>query len=177
MNSQSKHPVNIEECARTLHEVALFSDLDHERTCSIAKLCEVIEQPRGEFVSVEGAAAHHLYILLKGEVAISRKLKLPQLEQVEAEDKILTRLDASSTPVLGEIALLGRSSRMASVRCMSDCTLYRLDASEMAKLIDADQVIGAAVYRQLAEMLHQRLDQTSADVVKLSAALVFALEG
>ncbi len=81
-----------------------------------------------------------LYILLRGEVTISKKIQLPHLEHIHGEDRILTRITADSYPVLGETSLVGQDKRSATVRCATGCVLYRLDASAFLALMlkDAD---------------------------------------
>ena len=55
--------------------------------------------------------------------------------------------------------------------------LRRLLSDTQASLVlDSDAPTGYAVYRQLSALLYRRLETANTDVVKLSAALVFALE-
>jgi CRP-like cAMP-binding protein len=156
--------------------VMLFADLNREQVKQVARLLETIRLPAGEVLTVEGEPANDFYILVEGEVSIGKKLRMPALETVESEDRILTRINAETTPVLGETALVGGGLRLATVRCTTDCRFYCISATRMMELIADDRTIGAAVYSRLCEMLYDRLESANTDVVKLSAALVFALE-
>jgi CRP-like cAMP-binding protein len=85
-------------------------------------------------------------------------------------------MTAENYPVLGETSLVGQHTRSATVRCNSPCALYRIEAQPFLELALSDPAIGSAVFRRLSETLYERMESTSADVVKLSAALVYALE-
>ena len=165
-----------EEAVECVSCVMLFADLSREQVRQVAALLEVLRLPAGEVLTVEGAPANDFYILVEGEVSIGKKLRLPTLEAVDSEDRILTRINSETTPVLGETALVGGGLRLATVRCTTDCRFYCISAARMKELMAGDRTIGAAVYNRLCEMLYDRLESANTDVVKLSAALVFALE-
>lgn len=156
--------------------VMLFADLNREQVEQVAGLLETMRLSAGEVLTVEGEPANDFYILVEGEVSIGKKLRLPALEAVENEDRILSRLNADTTPVVGETALVGSSLRLATVRCITDCRFYCISAPRLQELMQQDRAMGAAVYHRLCEMLYDRLEMANTDVVKLSAALVFALE-
>jgi CRP/FNR family transcriptional regulator, cyclic AMP receptor protein len=161
--------------AAELADVQLFSGLDAGRLGAIAAACEPLQLAEGEHVIREGEAADCFYILLEGTVRVLKKLRLP-LKVLQAEERMLTQLTGADKPVLGETALLGEALRRSSVQCTIACRLYRIGAGALRAIIDGDPVTGRLVYSHLAAMLFQRLEQANSDVVKLSAALVFALE-
>jgi voltage-gated potassium channel len=167
----------LNECAGVLAGVQLFAGLDAARLASIAALCQPQAIREGEHVIREGDPADCFFILIEGTVAVHKQLKLPQLKLVqEGDQRILTRLSGADKPVLGETALVGEAQRRSSVVCTSECRLYRVDAAQMRQLIERDPATGCQIYSHLSSLLYQRLEQANMDVVKLSAALVFALE-
>ena len=176
MDNQVNNVTALSEAVECVACVMLFADLNRAQVEQVAALLETMRLPAGEVLAVEGEPANDIYILVDGEVSIGKKLRLPALETVETEDRIITRMNADTTPVLGETALVGNGLRLATVRCVTDCRFYCLSATRLQQLMQADQTIGAAVYRRLCEMLYDRLESANTDVVKLSAALVFALE-
>ena len=171
-----KPQLDIDKCAKNLCEVRLFKGLDQPRLNRIAELCEFLCQQSGDCVIQEGTDAYDVFILLTGEVSISKKLKLPHTSGIETTERILNRLTAENFPLLGENALVGSPQRNATVRCTTDCDFYRLDARELKQLMNDDPLIGYTVCEQLCFMLRERLESANSDVVKLSTALVFALE-
>lgn len=168
--------LNLQKCARNLGEVDLFRDLDEQQLHEVAKLCAMLTSARGDYVMREGEHAEGFYILLKGEVSVSKKLSMPHLEHTDTEDRILTSISADGHPALGETAIIGQDYRSATVRCNSDCVLYRIDAAALLALARQSPAIGCHVFRRLSETLYQRMESTSVDVVKLTAALMYALE-
>lgn len=166
----------IERCAEELRQVALFRDLDQEQLTRVAKLCTLVQHAPGDQLTVEREDAHDIFILCSGEVSISKQLSLPHLRTAEKSDRTLTKLSGEAHPMLGEAALLVPSKRRATVTCVTDCALYIISAQELKLLMESDPVAGYIVYRRLAYILYDRLELANNDVVKLSAALIFALE-
>lgn len=166
----------IERCAEELRHVALFRELDPEQLMRVAKLCTLVQHAPGDQLTVESEDARDIFILCSGEVSISKHLSLPQLRADEKSDRTLTKLGGEAHPMLGEAALLVPSKRRATVTCVTDCTLYIINAQELKQLMEDDPVAGYIVYKRLAYILYDRLELTNSDVVKLSAALIFALE-
>jgi len=162
--------------AGELAGVQLFSGLDGPRLAAIAGLCKPLTMREGDYVIREGEQADSFYILVDGTVAVHKILRLPQFKPLEGEQRVLVRLSGASKPVLGETALVGEAQRRSSVVCTAECRLYRVDAAQMRALIEGDPQTGSQIYSHLSSMLYQRLEQANMDVVKLSAALVFALE-
>lgn len=166
----------LEKCIKNLREVNLFRGLDDEKLAEVGKLCQLVELKEGEFVVREGQSAQEFYILLSGEISVSKKLKLPNIEEVESDERILSRMDSTGRPPVGETAMMGHSRRMATVRCITDCLFYKIETPAMLDLFSKDSEIAATTYRELSAMLYQRLETANTDVLKLTAALVFALE-
>lgn len=169
-------PIILEKCIKNLREVKLFRGLDGDKLAAVGKLCQLVELTEGEFVVKEGQPAEEFYILLAGEISVSKKLKLPNIEEIESDERILWRMDAAGRPPVGETAIVGHGRRMATVRCITDCMFYKIEAPAMLDLLSRDNEIAATTYRELSSMLYQRLETANTDVVKLTAALVFALE-
>ena len=161
------------KAAGNLSHVELFASLNDDQRLAVASLCTLEWREPEELLIAEGADAGDLFILLRGEVNVSTRLKLPQLEQPE---RMLRRLNAEATPVLGETALVGGAIRNATVRCVTRCALYRVDVTGLAELMQQRPEIGVAIYRHLCKILYQRMQAANQDILKLSTALLFALE-
>lgn len=159
-----------------LEAVTLFEGLSDAQIARIEALCELFTAPAGHTLSEEDAEAHDFYILLDGKVSISKKLRLPDLEALQAEDRTLTVLDSARRPVLGETALVGGTHRLATMTCVTECRLVRINAQRLTEYLASDCAAGHSVFRNLALMVYRRLEASNTDVVKLSAALVYALQ-
>lgn len=78
--------------------------------------------------------------------------------------------------MLGETALVGGTQRLATMTCLTDCRLLRISAARLSDYLAADCAAGHIVFRNLARLVYRRLEAANTDVVKLSAALVYALQ-
>ena len=63
--------------------------------------------------------------------------------------------------VVGEVGLLLKGQRMASVLTETDCTLYRLTAQALERMYGADPELALALHRFLVRLLAERLTTTS----------------
>ena len=156
-NAVNNNGAAFQEAVECVSCVALFADLSKDQVKQVASLLETMRLSAGEVLTVEGEPANDFYILVEGEVSIGKKLRLPALETVEGEDRILTRINSETTPALGETALVGGGLRLATIRCITDCRFYCISAARIEELMKQDKTIGAAVYRRLCEMLYDRL--------------------
>ncbi|MCC7477703.1 cyclic nucleotide-binding domain-containing protein [bacterium] len=168
--------LDIAKAVHNLHNVGLFEGLQPAQFEEVARLCQFYWFSPGDYLIREGADSKELFILLRGEVDISKQLHLPRIGHVQGTERTLTRLKAAGNPILGETALVGGSVRTATVRCHTECAVYRIPAEPLRQLLKQRSELAASVYESLARLLLQRLDEASSDIVKLSAALVFALE-
>jgi CRP-like cAMP-binding protein len=176
MADPTPEPFDAGKAAGNLALVEMFRELTPRQRLLVAGLCTLEWHEPGELLIAEGAAADDLYILLRGEVNVSTRLKLAPLEQPERHERMLRKMTAEGTPVLGETALVGHALRNATVRCATRCALYRVDSAGLRAKMDADPEIGVVIYRHLCQILYQRMQASNQDILKLSTALLFALE-
>jgi CRP/FNR family transcriptional regulator, cyclic AMP receptor protein len=159
-----------------LEGIALFDGLSESQLAAVNLLCEPAAFAVGATITTEGEMAADFFVLLDGEVSISKKLRLPNIVDGAGEDRTLTVISSEKNPVLGETALVGGTHRLASMKCLTDCRMLRIDTSKLNDLLQADPGAGQIVFRNLALMIYRRLEAANTDVVKLSAALVYALQ-
>lgn len=105
--------------------------------------------PAGEWLFREGEPAEAMYVVVAGRL------------EVVIADVVVRELGAGS--ILGELALLTRGRRSASVRARRDTTLLAVNREEFARAIAADPQAPLAVATALAEQLQSpgRQDQPS----------------
>jgi len=100
-----------------LSAVALFGGLGAEDLDGCGEAFKYVELAPGELLCRQGSPHEGLYVLLDGEVKVSRCL--PGQRELE-----LARLGAGE--VMGEIPLLGGGNHRASVRAIDRCSLLFL---------------------------------------------------
>jgi CRP-like cAMP-binding protein len=106
-----------ETLLRSIEHLPLFSHLYETHLLDLIKNSEMIEFKRGAFIILENQPAKDLFVLLRGEVEISRSVNQGRMEWI-------TELGPVS--VFGEAALVDDTPREANVRANSRCTVLRI---------------------------------------------------
>jgi small-conductance mechanosensitive channel/CRP-like cAMP-binding protein len=164
-----------EEIARrteSLRRVELFAPLTEEERVRLAACLNVAPFIRGEFVTRQGAVAHWLYIIRKGEVEV----------RVQAQGSDLSERVATlhEDDFFGEMSLMTGAPRTATVIALTDVECYRLDkesfndvlrrrpemAQDLAELLARRRVELDTVLEELSEEAkRQRMNRLSTDLL------------
>ncbi len=109
-----------------LRGVELFSKLDEEELARLGESAKIAPFVRGEVATRQGAAAHWLYVLSKGEVEV----------RVAAEDGSDRRVAVLRAPAFfGEMALMTGAPREATVVALNDVECLRIDKDDFREVI------------------------------------------
>lgn len=164
------------EAMSVLADIPLFEGLVIEQLKVIELVARKKHWPNGEAILREGEQGEVMYILTRGSVEVSRTVTLSLSRTTVGEgEKSIVRLDAATHPSFGEMALLEKSLRGATVTALTDCELLEISREDFDRVCQADPVLGFAVMRNVARQLSARLRRTNQDVLKLSTALSLAL--
>ncbi|MCX7962176.1 MAG: cyclic nucleotide-binding domain-containing protein [Burkholderiales bacterium] len=144
-----------------LRDCELCRRLAPQELEALAAIAERLDLPAGGRLFDEGDAGDGLYLLLSGEVEVSKRTRTGA--------RPLARLGAGS--VLGEISLLTAEPRSASVRAVAPTVALRLPAARFAALLAAGSEGALKIVAAIAEVLARRLAATSATLVALSERL------
>jgi CRP-like cAMP-binding protein len=160
-------------------KVSLFRNLKDEQIERIVSIMQTEQFDEGEFVFREGSSGATLYILLQGEVEISKSLVLPQwIQSSQKQEKSLLRLTEQHYPFFGEMAIFVEGSeRSASIRAVTSCQMAGIGKEELENMLNNDPAMGMIIYRNIATELVVRLGKANRDVLKLTTAFTLALEG
>jgi CRP-like cAMP-binding protein len=161
-----------------LQKIPLFAGLSEEKLKKITAIIEVRSVSAGTNIIVEGTTGSELFILLEGEVEVSRALLLKTSGRgMDQHDKGLLRLTGSDYAFFGELALFDQcSERTATVAARSNCTVAVLSQEKFFKLTESDHDIGYKVLMNIIPIVGNRLQKTTKDVLKLTTALSLALQ-
>lgn len=122
----------------TLRHVPLFAQLDEATLRGLAEHAELLVLPAGREVFQAGSASDELYLLETGMV------------QVLAEGgKLMDELGSGA--VFGELALLTRERRSATVRTATASTLIRIPRSALLPLLEGNDRLRERMWKTLAE--------------------------
>ena len=125
---------------RALERIDLFAGLTSEERAELATSLERAPFARGATITQEGAVAHHLYMVLAGDISV----RVGGLE----EQREVGRLGAGD--IFGEMALLTGERRSASLIALTDVDCYRLDAKVFRALLEKRPDLAQRVAQVLA---------------------------
>jgi len=106
---------------KVLEQLGIFAAGSRAALERLATACTETSAPAGEVIIQEGDTADAFFVLLTGEVAVSAK--------GEAEHARRLRVMGPGT-YFGEIGLLARVPRTATVQALEACTLYRIPGQD-----------------------------------------------
>ena len=141
------------EAVETLRSIPLFSSVGDDDLEQVAS--HLIERrfPRNTTIVEEGLAGDYMYVIREGRVKVT---KLSE----DGREKILEFLDAGS--FFGEMALLDRAPRIASVKTLKPVKLLALSRTDFLNLLRKSPDLALAVIQELCKRLRTVDDQASA---------------
>ncbi len=162
-----------------LKKVSLLQGLDDTQLEQMIAMMTPVEFEADEYVMHEGDSGCEIYILLGGEVEISKSLVLPQwIQSAQTQDKALIKLSQKQHPFFGEMSMFGKeSTREASIKAIRPSQMAILQKKELLNAIQKNPQIGTIIYRNIASELVKRLRKANKDILKLTTAFTLALEG
>jgi CRP/FNR family cyclic AMP-dependent transcriptional regulator len=131
-----------------LKNAALFNSLSTLELKIVDGLMHERRYLGGEIVFDEGEEGQALYLVMSGQVQISR------VHDGHAP-QVVAQLEAGS--VFGDLALLDDSPRNAQARALDNCELAVFFRADFMGLMETDAVIGYKISLALARLSGQRL--------------------
>lgn len=159
-----------------LKETELFRDLDQAQIKKVLGICRRVTFAEAEVVAREGEEGDTMYIILEGTVEVAKSLIMSGLNEDTEKSKVFTKLDAEDHAVFGEIALLERSKRTATIRTITKCTFYEIKRDDFLGLTKADPALGYPIFVNLARIVSARLRKADEETVKLTTVLSIILK-
>jgi len=160
-------------------KISLFKNLDEIQIKKIMNIITLSDIKKNDMITREGEAGDSMFILLKGEVEISKSIVISPLSSENSlQEKALNSLTEQHHSFLGEMALfLDKPERSASIRAVRPCSLAVLQKEELLKILDKDSTIASIIYKNISAELCKRLIKSNKDILKLTTAFSLALEG
>lgn len=159
-----------------LKKIYIFRDLTEAEIETMARVLTPRSRLAGELLMKEGEEGDSMYVIAEGEVEITKSLtmRFGQDDYRETE-KTMSRLSARDYGVIGEMALISRERRSATVACRSGCLFYEIKRDDFLLLATQNPGLGFKITHRLAKLMARRLKKTGEDVVRLTTALSIAL--
>jgi CRP-like cAMP-binding protein len=141
------------EALDTLRSIPLFSGVNDDDLEQLAS--HLIERrfPRNTTIVEEGLAGDYMYVIREGRVKVT---KLSE----DGREKILVFFDAGS--FFGEMSLLDRAPRSASVKTLEHVRLLALSRTDFLNLLRKSPDLALSVIQELSRRLRKLDDQASA---------------
>jgi len=164
--------VSIEKIKRA----SLLNGLTDDEMKKVLSLAHEITWGEGETLITEGETGETIYIIYSGAVRVSKRLTLQQFsDEIGQSEKTLIHMDATEPIVVGEVAMLTKAERSATITATKDCAALEIYGPDLGRLCESDTDLGFKVMRNLAQILSDRLRKVNRDVVRLATALSVAL--
>ena len=112
---------------------------------------------RNEIIVEEEQNLDSLYMLLAGEILVY----LPKSEQRPAEVVLAT---LTIGDYFGEYSFVDQRPTSASIKTLSECTLYTISQSTLREYLNSDKDTGFIIYRNLLTVLVGRLRDNNAEL-------------
>ncbi len=136
--------VDVVALAAELRRVEMLSEMPEDEMRSLAAAGRVVRRPRGAVCPRQGDPADFVFILLEGEVRVTR--------QVNGHEEMLVTYGPHT--LFGEIpVLMGDETYWASGRAMTDSRVFELPKDAFWELVTSCPELCAIVLRQMARRL------------------------
>jgi CRP-like cAMP-binding protein len=126
-----------------LKRVPLFSKLDKKGLQDVAHIADELDLPAGKEMATEGDRGREFFVLLKGEAEVTR-----------GGERVNTMKEGD---FFGEIALVTKMPRTATVTATSDVDVLVITEREFDSLLKKSPEIGRSVAEALAERIAPEL--------------------
>ena len=135
-----------------LKKIMLFETLLEHELAKIEKLCRSEAVSKDAVIFKEGDAGDRCYVIVQGEVRISKFI--PNIGE-----EALAVLKPGDT--FGEMALIDNFPRSAHAIANSDCELLSISKTELDKILIMDREVGYKLLWAFTKTLSKRLRETN----------------
>lgn len=159
--------------------IPVFEGLSAAELGKVAEIFREEAHPAGSVVMAEGQTGDSMYVLVRGQVQISKAMLLEgmtvPLLNMESPRKVLATLKHDAHPVLGEVAVIDDEVRSATVRTVTDCTFLVTTREQFFGLARREPEIGVKLLLTLGRRMAATIRRANSEVVKLTTALALSL--
>ena len=141
----------LKSAKEALCRVAMFQSLGESDLDALAGVTRQITAERGELIVSQGSAGESLYIVARGQIRVYLS--------DETGKEIILGLEGPGA-IFGEIAVLDRQPRSASVAAMERTELLVIEGREFRQLLEVHTGLSLGVIAALAGMLRKLTDAT-----------------
>ncbi|WP_191014733.1 cyclic nucleotide-binding domain-containing protein [Treponema zioleckii] len=123
----------------------------------------------GDIIIKEGDSGDSFYILTDGKVQIFRNTP-------SGDPIALANLSSDMNIFFGETALIGKDTRSATVKAVTDCKTLKISGKKFLELCEKEPVLGYRVLLCLARRMSDSIKRVNIDMATLYEALFSEIE-
>lgn len=147
-----------------LRNVAIFKDLDDGELAEVAEKCKEEKFISGEYIFREGEAGNRLYLIVEGEVRISRDVP-------GSGEEALAVLKPGA--LFGEMSVFDRSERSTHAISNGGTTMLTITRPDFEMLLDFNRELAYKVLWACVRLLSVRLRSTNDSLRSFLAMSMF----
>ncbi|HVD05987.1 MAG TPA: cyclic nucleotide-binding domain-containing protein [Gemmatimonadaceae bacterium] len=147
-----------------LRNVSIFRDLDSGELARVAEVCREQEFVSGEYIFREGESGNRLYLIVEGEVRISREVP-------GSGEEALAVLKPGS--LFGEMAVFDRSERSTDAISHGGTKVITIVRSDFELLLDFNRDVAYKVLWSVVRLQSGRLRSTNDSLKSFLAMSMF----
>src|SRR6478609_5546567 len=147
-----------------LKNVAIFKDLDDNEIAEIAEVCREEKFVSGEYIFREGEHGNRLYLIVDGEVRISRDVP-------GSGEEALAVLKPGA--LFGEMAVFDRTERSTHAISNGGTTVFTISRPDFEMLLDFNREMAYKVLWACVRLLSSRLRSTNDSLRSFLAMSMF----
>ncbi len=147
-----------------LKRVAIFKDLDDDELAQVAEVCTEEKFVSGEYIFREGEHGNRLYLIVEGQVRISRDVP-------GSGEEALAVLKPGS--LFGEMAVFDRTERSTDAISNGGTTVLTISRADFEMLLDFNRELAYKVLWACIRLLSMRLRSTNDSLRSILAMSMF----
>jgi CRP-like cAMP-binding protein len=140
-----------------LHHSELFDTLTEEEITKLAPLCSEFAAVEDSIVFTEGRNATHLYVVVEGQIALQKSVRVPH--GVYSRRTTITM--CRSGEIMGWSALVAPHRYALSALAWESSRLIRVDAKMLRRALEMFPEMRCKVMTALTHVMARRLVQTT----------------
>lgn len=152
------------EVTELLKQVMIFRDLDDTELAQVAEVCKEEQFVSGEYIFHEGESGNRLYLIVSGEVRISRDVP-------GSGEEALAVLKAGA--LFGEMAVFDRSERSTHAISNGGTKVLTISRPDFEMLLDFNREMAYKVLWAVVRLLSTRLRSTNDSLRSFLAMSMF----
>ena len=150
--------------------------MDDDQLGTVAKVIRKKTVKKGDHIIEEGELGEELFLLLEGEIVVTKQLVLFDSGEVDRKEKSLITLKDSYNIFIGEMSLFGDDKRSATVTALTEVVVGILTRNQVQRLSKVDPAFGYHLFYNIGQKITDNLRKANRDILKLTTAFCMALD-